>query len=185
MKPYQIVDRYARSVFELAEEQGKSETFAHEIDVLSRAMRNQPKFLDLLENPLVTREEKRALIKNILTVEAVHEPPLLLERFLTLLVEKGRIDLFSAMARQLHNKLNEKRGVQEATAVTARRLDPNVVELLKKALEKMTAKKIVLNLQADPSLLGGVRICLGNRLLDGSLRTKLDSLDSQLTMAKV
>ena len=185
MKPFHIADRYARSVLELAEEQGKSETLAHEIAVLSDAMRSQPRFLDLLENPLVTREEKRALIKNILSVEAVQEPPPLLERFLTLLVEKGRIDLFSAVAKQLHDKLNEKRGVQDATAVTARRLDSNLVEQLKNALEKMTAKKIVLNVQADPSLLGGVRICLGNRLLDGSLRTKLASLDSQLTLAKV
>ena len=181
MKEFQAVERYSRSVFELAEEKHLAETLVIELGALKTAMEKQPQFLGLLRNPLVSRDEKRVVVHKALGTQA--SP--LVAQFLALLIKKGRINLFPSIVERLHGLLNEKKGYQEATVVAARDLGSQLLQKIRGALEKVLKKKVLVEFQKNPLLLGGIQIRVGNRLIDGSLRTKLDTLESQLKAVKI
>ena len=181
MKPLEIADRYSQSIFELAEEAGSTGALFQELAAVGDAMTQRPELLSLLQNPLITRREKRSLIEGILGPKA-HS---LAQQFLNLLVEKNRVDLYPVIVERLHLKINDHQGLQEATAVTAHELHPSILQLVQRALEKAMAKKIVIRTETNPHLIGGIQIRMGNRLIDGSLRAKLNGLETQLGKIKV
>ena len=181
MRPLEIADRYSQSIFELAEEAGTTGALFQELAAVRDAMSERPELLNLLRNPLITRVEKRALIEGVLGPKA-HS---LAQQFLNLLVEKNRIDLYPVIVDRLHLKINDRQGLQEATTVTARELHPSILQLIQRALEKATSKKIVIRTETNPDLIGGIQIRMGNRLIDGSLRSKLNELETQLRNIKV
>jgi F-type H+-transporting ATPase subunit delta len=181
MKELRAADRYARSIFEIAEEKEQGETVVRELETLSEALVKQPRFLAILNNPMVKRDEKRSLIHKAIGAKA--SP--LVERFLALLIRKGRIELFGDIVERLHDLLNKRKGIQEVTITSARKMDPTTAGALKATLEKLTGGSILIDAAVDPRLLGGAQVRLGNRLVDGSLRTKLDALESRLRILRV
>jgi F-type H+-transporting ATPase subunit delta len=181
MRQLEAASRYGRSIFELAEEKGVSDVLVHELALVRDAMAKRPELLNLLQSPLVSRDEKRSLISGIFGSKSDS----LAQDFLILLVEKRRIDLFPAIVDELTAMMNQKRGIEEVSVLTARALHPSIVQLLERALEKMTRKKIVLQLKTDPGILSGAQIRIGNRLIDGTIRTKLNILESHLRTVKV
>ena len=181
MKPLEAANRYTRSVFELGEETGSSEQVFQELSAVRQAMEGRPELLHLLQSPLITRTEKRSLIEGILGPKSSS----LSQQFLNLLVKKNRIDLFGFIVDRLRATLHEKQGIQEATVVTARDLHPSIIQLIQKALETTLRKKVLIQTDTDPQLLGGIQIRLGNQLMDGTIRSKLDALETQLRTVKV
>ena len=179
--PFQIVDRYSRSIFELAEEKKESNTVFQELLAVANAIEIRPELLSLLQSPRITREEKRSLIEGILGPSA--HP--LSKQFLNLLVDKNRTALFPYIVSRLQDVIQKKQGIQEAIVVTARELHSSILQLLEKALEKSTGKKMLLRSEIDPKILGGIQIRMGNRMIDGSIRTKLDILETKLRNVKV
>ncbi len=181
MIPLQIVDRYSRAIFELAEDTHQRDAVFHELWTVHQAIENRPKLLQLLQSPLITREEKRSLIEGILGPNS----SALSKQFLNLLVDKNRTDLFPFIVARLQDVIRKKQGIQEAIVVTARELHSSILQLLEKALEKSTGKKMLLRSEVNPEILGGIQIRMGNRMIDGSVRTKLDTLETQLRNVKV
>ena len=181
MKPLQIAERYGRSIFELSEEQNQRDTVFQELLTVRQAMENRPELLDLLESPRITRDEKHSLIEGILGPKSSN----LAKDFLNLLVDKNRTDLFPFIVDQLQDVIRQKQGIQEVFVVTARELHSSIVQLLERTLEKVTGKKILIQSSVDPALLGGMQIRMGNRMIDGSVRTKLNNLEAQLRNVKV
>lgn len=177
----EVVDRYARSIFELAEEKGLAGSLYQELAAVSKAMENRPELLSMLQSPIITQNEKCSLIEGILGSKS----NALSQQFLNLLVKKNRIDLFPFITDGLRDILNGKQGIQEATVVTARELHPSILNLIQKALEGAIRKKIVLHTETNPVLIGGFQIRMGNRLIDATLRAKLNALGAQLRNVKV
>lgn len=181
MKPLQIAERYSRSIFELSEEQGQQDAVFQELLTVHQAMENRPELLNLLQSPRITRDEKRSLIEEILGPRSSH----LSKYFLNLLVDKNRTELFPFIVDQFQDVIRQKQGIQEVFVVTARELHSSIVQLLEKTLEKVTGKKILIQSSVDPVLLGGIQIRMGNHMIDGSVRTRLNTLETQLRNVKV
>jgi F-type H+-transporting ATPase subunit delta len=181
MKDAHAADRYARPIFELAEAEGTSDALVHELVVLDLAMRKEPKFLLLLTNPLITRKEKHVFLEQVLGKKV----NVLTKRFLMLLIEKGRVELLPVLVKKLKLLHNQKQGNLEATVVSAKPVDSALEAQLKKTLEQVTQKKILLTLETDRHFIGGAQIRIGNHLIDGTIRTKLDQLKSRLRTVKV
>src|SRR3989338_4811934 len=158
MRPLAIAERYSRSVLELAEEKGDTKNIFQELIAVRDAMAARSELLSLLRSPLITKDEKHALIEGVLGPEASSVS----KHFLNLLVDKGRIDLFSDIVDQLENAIHKREGIQEVAVVTARELHESILQLLEKALRKTTGKTILIESKIDPSLLGGIQIHLGN-----------------------
>ena len=180
MDTLELAGRYGRSVFELSEQAGLSRTIFEELRAVGQAMEQRPELLYLLKSPLITLTEKCSLVDGILGPKA---SPLARE-FLNLLVEKNRLDSFPLIVVQLRHLMNEKDGIQEATVVTARELHPSILELVAKALEARSKKKMLIQTKTDRLLLGGIQIRMGNRLIDGTIRTQLNSLEARLKNVK-
>lgn len=181
MIPLQIVDRYSRSIFELAEADKQRDAVFQELLAVRNAMESRPELLNLLKSPLITRTEKSSLIEGILG----HDSTGLSKQFLNLLVDKNRMDLFPFIIDQLQDVIRKQQGIQEVAVITARELHSSIVQLLEKALEKITGKKMMIQSEVDPEILGGIQIRMGNRMIDGSIRAKLNTLESQLRNVKV
>ena len=181
MIPLQTVDRYSRSIFELAEEHKQKDTIFQELLAVRNAMGSRPELLSLLKSPLITRTEKSSLIEGILGRNATG----LAKQFLNLLVDKNRMDLFPFIIDQLQDVIRKQQGIQKVTIITARELHSSIVQLLEKALGKITGKKILIQSEVDPEILGGIQVRMGNRMIDGSIRAKLNTLETKLRNVKV
>lgn len=180
MQTLDLVDRYAKSVFELAEDKGGEEALQSELASLVGILKAKPQFLNLFQNPLLSREEKNALIEGISP-----EKSSLVERFLMLLVEKSRVNLLPDITERLQELIDEEKGVEKATVITARPLDPALRPGIEKTLARLTGKKITIQTETDAKLLGGIQIHIKNRLIDATIRRKLADLGMQLRQAKV
>ena len=181
MIPLEVTDRYTRSIFELAEEKGLTASLYQELAAVSGAMGNRPELLNMLRSPIITRNEKRSLIEGILGAKSKS----LSQQFLNLLVEKNRIDLFPFIVDRLRGVIQAKQEIQETTVITARQLHPSIIQLIQKALETVIHKKVLIRTETDAELIGGFQIRMGNRLIDSTLRAKLNALGSQLRNVKV
>ena len=180
MKALELVDRYTKSVFELAGTETEVDLLRSELVLFSEIMTIRPELMDLLQSPLISRSEKRSLLEGIRP-----DTSSLGERFLTLLVEKRRMDLLPAIVRRLQVMLDEQRGIQETRVITHRPLDPSTVPLIEKALAQAVGKKVACQYETDEQILGGIQIYMGNRLIDGTIRRKLNELRAQFKAIKV
>ncbi len=108
------------------------------------------------------------------------QAPEVVRRLLQLLVERDRVDILPAVAEAFVEAWNEGRGVVSAVAVSAVELDPAQKQALSEALEKVSGKTVELQTKVDASVLGGLRVTLGGRTLDGTVETQLLSLRRRL-----
>ena len=177
----EVANRYTQALFELASDRDEAGSVYEKLKAVMDSMNERPELLRLFQSPLISRQEKHALVEGILCPGSTS----LAGRFLNLLVRKNRVELLGEIVGQLEILMNEKKGVAKATIVAARELTENLIESIKRALEHRSKKKVVCAFETDPTLLGGVQIRMGNRLIDGTLRAKLNELNQQLKNIKV
>ncbi|BDG37703.1 F0F1 ATP synthase subunit delta [Saccharococcus caldoxylosilyticus] len=171
-----IAKRYALALFQIALEKQLLDQLEEEIRAVRQALAENEQFFSLLTYPKLSLEKKKALLQE--TFAAVSTP---LRNTLLLLLERHRIDIVPELAEQFIELVNEARGVAEATAYSARPL----TEEEKRALSEVFAKKIgktTLHIEniVDPSLIGGVKLRIGNRIYDGSISGQLERIQRQL-----
>jgi F-type H+-transporting ATPase subunit delta len=97
-----------------------------------------------------------------------------------LLARRGRTDLLAAISREFHRLLNEERGIVEAVVTSAKPLARDDQESVRETVEAMTGEKVELLAEVDESLIGGLTVRVGDRLLDASIRGRLERLRHQL-----
>ena len=97
-----------------------------------------------------------------------------------LMLRRGRIEQLPQVAAEFRRLDNARQGIVPATATSATPLSQDEVRALVARLEQMTGARIELDLQVDPSLLGGLIVRVGDRMIDGSVRGRLERLRNQL-----
>jgi F-type H+-transporting ATPase subunit delta len=102
------------------------------------------------------------------------------ENLVQLLLRRGRIEELPRVAAQFRRLDEARQGITHATATSAAALSPDEIRALTERLESTTGGRIVLDVQVDPSLLGGLVVRVGDRLIDGSVRGRLERLRNQL-----
>jgi F-type H+-transporting ATPase subunit delta len=172
-----IARRYAKALFELGVAEGSYERFEQELGDLARAYAASPELRIALENPVVKPSEKRAILAAILARLA---PSPSVQRFAQLLLGRGRITLLGGIARAYRDLADARAGQVRATVTTATTLAPGDLDRVRRALEKRTGRKVIIESAVDPELIGGVVARVGDLLLDGSVRTQLDEMRRRL-----
>jgi F-type H+-transporting ATPase subunit delta len=99
---------------------------------------------------------------------------------LALVMRRRRVELMPAVAREFRRLYNRRAGIVEAAATSAADLDDRELAALQSRLEQMTGGKVDLTTSVDPSLLGGIQVRIGDQLIDGSVRGRLERLRSRL-----
>lgn len=167
--------RFAEAAFELATASKSHDAWVRDLELASRLLGDE-RVSRVLDNPSIALLEREELVARLLD-RRVAKPVANLVR---LLARRGRTELLPAISREFHRLLNEDRGIVEAVVTSARPLAPDDRDAVRQKVEAMTGEKVELQDEIDESLIGGLTVKIGDRLLDASIRGRLERLRQQL-----
>ena len=169
-----IADRYAEAYFAQAHDDRRLPEALAEMQVLRQAMLHTPRLEAFLANPEIDTAEKRALLARAfgqLSAQTLN--------LVALLIANGRSHYLAAVAEAFEARWLASQGVQRVTIQSARPLSSSVVTQIRQRVEQLLQARLEVQATVEPQLLGGVRILVGDRELDGSLRRRLHDLRQQ------
>lgn len=175
-----LADRYAAALFDLAEERKALDAVAGDLQMLRGLVRESADLRRLIRSPVLTRAEQGKAIAAVAEKAGVSP---ITRNFLGLLAQNRRLFALPDMIEGFLNRLAERRGEVTARVVAAQALTPEQREAVNEQLRKAVGRKVAVDIQVDPSLLGGLIVKVGSRMVDASLRSKLHRL--QLAMKGV
>lgn len=179
MSATRIANRYAKALYRLAgDDPKKARTFLEQLQT-ARALFDIEPSARVLNSPVMPQDLKKKLFEAALT--SSHAAPEL-HAFIGALIGAGRVQLYPVFVEAFARLINEATGVIDADIVTAVAVDTEVVAKLTASLEKILGTKIHASQQVDPELLGGFVVRLGNRMIDMSVKTKLDALSKSAAL---
>ena len=168
-----LAGRYASALFDLARDQRQIDAVGRSLEALSQALVDSKDFAELVESPLVSRDEAAKALGAI-------APQLNLDpitaNFLGVLARNGRKNQLRPVIRAFRRLAAEHRGEKVAEIVTARPLNDDQIERLKSQLRARAGRDVNIDASVDPSILGGIVVKLGSQRIDASIRTKLNRL---------
>jgi len=165
-----IAKRYSRALFNLAREEKAIEQYGTELDGFSEVLKDLPDLENALRNPLYPEAARKTLFQKV-AAQLKLSP--IMNSFLNLLVQKGRIRHLPEIADYYHRLIDEFSNIARAKVKAASQLESAEIAEISAALEKKIGKKIVVEFEKDPSLLGGVFAQIGDLVLDGSVKRQL------------
>jgi F-type H+-transporting ATPase subunit delta len=172
-----VARRYARALFEIGVDAGTYEVLGQELADLALLFQQSLELRQTLVNPVFKPSEKRAILEKILPRVT---PNPVVQRFALLLLERGRISLLPALARAFRELSDAHAGRVRAVVTSAVPLGAGDLDRVRRSLELRTKKKVLIEVEVDPSLIGGLVARVGDLILDGSVRTQLDTLRDKL-----
>ena len=168
-----LAGRYASALFDLAREQRQIDAVSRSLDALGSALVDSKEFGELVQSPLVSREEAGKAFA-ALSPQFGLDP--ITSNFLGVLARNGRKNALRAVIRAFKRLAAEHRGQTTAEIVTARPLNDDQVAALKQHLSARAGRDVNIDATVDASILGGIVVELGSQRIDASLRTKLNRL---------
>jgi F-type H+-transporting ATPase subunit delta len=169
------VRRYAEAAFQVAQRDDSVEAWRNELDAAA-SIASDERVGRMLANPAVALETRNEMADKLFG-KVVSKPAL---NLIKLTIRRGRIHELPRLAAEFRRLDNVRQGITLATATSAAPLTKDEVEALTKRMEQFTGGRVELEVQVDPSLLGGVVVRVGDRLIDGSVRGRLERLRNQL-----
>jgi F-type H+-transporting ATPase subunit delta len=172
---------YADALFDIAVQSNAVAQVADELHAVSAALGGlDPDLRAFFVLPQFRREDK-ARILDMAFQGKVGRPVLGL---LHVLVQKRREALLDAVVEEFDKLKDQHEGRVRASVTTARQLDAELADALRRALERRTGKAIILQERVDPEVLGGIRVSVGDRVLDGTLRRGLQDMRRALAASQ-
>jgi len=172
----EIANNYGLALYELARDENVLKTILEQLNALDESFKEEPDFIKLLCTTSIPKQERCQIIDDILRGR-VH--PYILN-FLKILTEKGYIKYFPGCCRTFKQQYNRDNGIMPVIAVTKLPLSDELRRKLTEKLSGVTGKTIELECRVDPECLGGIRLDMGGKQLDGTVRYKLEEIRSIL-----
>lgn len=177
MKNLIVAKRYAKALFNLALEDGKLDEYGKELSDLTQLLEQHPDLLDALANPLYPEDTKKAVFKTL--AEKAEMSPVI-RSFGDLLVVKKRVKHLPEIRDYFQKLVDDHNNVARAKVTAAVKLDSGALKKIADTLSKVTGKKVVVEFQQDPELIGGVVAQIGDLVIDGSVRSQLQAIKESL-----
>jgi len=175
-----LAARYAAALFELADEKKQLDEVAKDLQQLKAMLAESADLRLVIRNPMLSRAEQGRAMQALLEKAGASA---LMRRFIGLVAQNRRLFALPEMIDAYLAELARRRGEASAQVVSAQPLDERQRQAVTEALKRVTGGKVAVDLKVDPSLLGGLVVKVGSRLVDSSLKTKLQRL--QLAMKGV
>jgi F-type H+-transporting ATPase subunit delta len=167
--------RYAEAAFEVAMRDGTLERWRAELDLAADVIGDR-RIVATLANPAIAGEKRAATLGEMLGGH-VSGPVL---NLVQLMLRRGRIEDLPRVASEFRRLDDQRQGIVHASVTSAAELTQDEVKELTARLEQTTGGRISLEVEVDPSLLGGLVVRVGDRMIDGSVRGRLERLRNQL-----
>lgn len=164
--------RYALALFEVAEKKGKVEQYLQELRNIVVLMKNDDDFMKLVKHPQISTSSKKKLFTDIFKGKIDEE----LLSFLLILIDKGRILELEGKLREMEKINLERNNTVIAKVKTVISLQDDQRKNLVEKLEKKFNKKILLQEELDPSIIGGVYVQVNNDVIDGTVKSKIEEM---------
>jgi len=172
--------RYAQALFDLSEAGGTTDRVEADLKVLEAMTVESPELRRLIASPTFSSAQKGRVLE---ALAARAELCALTQKFLGVLTGNARASALPAVTAAFRRLAADKRGVVAAEVTTAVALTQSQLDGLAAALRQALGKTAEISARVDPALLGGVKVRVGSRLFDSSLRTRLDQLKFALKRA--
>lgn len=168
-----VAGRYATALYDLADEAGALDNVADDLRSFRALLSESEDFRRLVRSPLYSHEEQWGALDAVMAKAGTTD---LVRKFLGVVTHNRRLFALDGMITAYLSILAERRGEVTAQVTSAHPLDEQQISALKGALKNVTGRDVNLETQTDAGLLGGLVVKVGSRMIDSSLRTKLNSL---------
>ncbi len=166
--------RYARALYELADEAGQLDAVADDLRGLARALAESADLRRLVESPVLSRDEQGRAMAAVTDAMRASAPT---RNAVGLLARQRRLFALERIVSDYLRLLAARRGETTAEVASARPLGDAELDKLRATLGTVVGRDVTVETQVDPGLLGGLVVRVGSRMLDGSIRTKLQRLE--------
>jgi F-type H+-transporting ATPase subunit delta len=168
-----LAARYALALYELADDQKVLDDVAGDLAGLRQLMAEGEDFVRLIRSPVLSRADQSKGVGALCETFGAHA---LTAKFLGVLASNRRLFALPDMITEYLAELARRRGEVSADVTSAVALSDDEVAAVTESLRKVVGQKVSVNLTVDPSLIGGLIVRVGSRMIDSSLRTKLQRL---------
>jgi F-type H+-transporting ATPase subunit delta len=175
-----VSGRYASALFELAQEMKAVDEVGVNLDRFGAMIEGSEDLQRLIRNPVFTAEEQVAAVNAVLAASGISG---LSAQFIGLVASKRRLFALPGMIVGYRQLLADKRGIVRAEVTVAEQPSAAQLKDIAAALKDAAGKEVELDLRIDPALIGGLIVKMGSKMIDASLKTKLNSI--RLAMKEV
>ena len=168
-----LAGRYATALFELARDEKQLEAVGASLATLRQTLRDSEDFRELTTSPLISRDQATGAVAA--TAQAMRLDPIT-ANFLGVLAHNRRLAQLGNVIRSFNMLASHHRGETTAEVTSARPLNDEQVAALKNNLKSRLGRDVAVDLTVDPTILGGLVVKVGSQMIDGSIRTKLNTL---------
>lgn len=180
VKDLLAAERYARALFEIARSLHRDEEIEAELENISSALKKDLSLERFFSNPSLKTEDKRKFLQKLYQEGREEYVETLLD-FFTILFEKDRFTLIHEISKNFKRIADEAQGQGTAEIRSAVPLKSDQEAVLVNRLETIAGCKITIKKEVDPALLGGIVVRIKNKIIDGSVKFKIESLKKELT----
>lgn len=167
-----VGDRYAESLFDLAKEENQVTQYLDDIKLVGEVLDSDPQIVQFFNHVLIENDKKIQSFKGNVDQYVLN--------FLKLLVQSRRIRYIDDIVKSYINLSNQYLGIEEGVIYTPYELTDQQIQDIEKAISQKENKKVTLKVSIDPSLLGGIKVQIANRIYDGTIKNKVEMLKKEL-----
>ncbi|MDR2550636.1 MAG: F0F1 ATP synthase subunit delta [Desulfobulbus sp.] len=173
-----LARRYAKALFSLGKEQGRTEEYSEQLKAIAGLYADEAAGVcDAVTNPLYPVDVREKVMAKI--AESV-QADTIMANFLKLLIAKKRADIIPDIAEAMQAMVDKDQNISHGTIVSAIELNGDLMTKIQATLEKLTGNRVILETQVDPSIIGGIIAKVGDLVLDGSIKTQLNGLKESI-----
>ena len=172
--------RYAAALFDLARDEGHADAVEAELKALRGTINGSADFKAFLKSPVYDRADQMAAVSAIAEKAGLSQ---ITQNFLKLVASNRRLFALDSMIAAYLAKAADARGEISASSVSAAPMNDEQIKSIRMEIESMVGKAVNLETRVDPDLLGGLIVKVGSKMIDSSLRTKLNKLKTVMKEA--
>jgi F-type H+-transporting ATPase subunit delta len=171
--------RYANALFSVGAAKGEAEQakYGEQLNAIGASLEEAPEAMAFFKNPSFNADEKKAVLNQLLEKVSV-EP--MVKNFCDLLADRGRVGMIPTIAYDYKAMMDAVSGVISGELVTVRALNEERKSAIQANLEKQAGKKLELSFATDESILGGIVLKVGDKVMDASLKAQLQILKENI-----
>ncbi len=171
-----VAQRYGTALFELAVENNQIDKMEEEIKVIQKVLQDEPEFLELISNPKIALNDRRTVLKDVFDGKISDG----ILGLIDLTILKNRQEFLPQIIEFFIAKANKYKGLEIVKVTSSTVLSAEQEKQLKERMEKLTKKTIVLKLEVDESLVGGMVVRMGDRIMNYSVKGMLGAMSKAL-----